>query len=300
MELRQLEIFRAIAEERHFGRAARRLFLAQPSVSQQLQRLEAEVGVRLVHRSSRRVWLTDAGEAFLREVERVFADVDRAVRVARQVAAAGAGALRVATNYPGSRLLILPLLERLRREEPHPGLLLREMGTPDQLAALARGDLDVGLVYGPIEHPDLAARHLLDVPVVATVRAGHALAGQATVSYGEIAGQRYITGYQGGGTRIEEVLLAEAARHGVRLTPARGLSDLSSYLLELEVADAIGFSSAIRGEQHRASGMHVLRLTPTEPSLEIHVAWHRRGDEPSVNTLVEQLTELAAEARRGA
>jgi DNA-binding transcriptional LysR family regulator len=171
MELRYLEVFRAIAEEKHFGRAAQRLFLAQPSVSQQLQRLEAEVGVRLVHRSSRKVELTAAGVVFLREVERIFADVERAVQLARQVAAGREGALRVATNYPASRLLVLPLLEQLRRAEPHLSLLLREMGTPDQLPAIARGDLDLGLVYGPVEHSPRGGAGTADV-VVPTTRPG--------------------------------------------------------------------------------------------------------------------------------
>ncbi|WP_432971348.1 LysR family transcriptional regulator [Dactylosporangium sp. CA-233914] len=292
-------MFRAIAAEKHFGRAAQRLFLAQSSVSQQLQRLEAEVGVRLVHRSSRRVELTAAGVVFLREVDRIFADVDRAIRIARQVAAGQEGALRVATNYPASRLLVAPLLDQLRRAQPQLGLLLREMGTPEQLHGLARGDLDVGLVYGPVEHPELSARHLLDVPVVATVRAGHPLATGSVVSYREIARHRYITGYRGGGTGIEEALLSEAARHGVRLAPSQGAGDLSSYLLELEATDAIGFSSRPRSEQSRASGMHVLRLAPTEPQLHIHVAWHRKSEEPAVNIVVEQLLGLAEDARRG-
>ncbi|MFG1951561.1 LysR family transcriptional regulator [Micromonospora sp. NPDC048830] len=300
MEFRYLEAFRAIAEEKHFGRAAQRLFLAQPSVTQQLQRLEAEVGVRLVHRSSRKVELTAAGVVFLGEVERIFADVERAVQLARQVGAGREGTLRVATNYPASRLLVLPLLEQLRRAEPQLGLLLREMSTPDQLPAIARGDLDLGLVYGSVDHPELHSRYLLDVPVVATVRAGHPLATLSALSYREIGRHRYLTGYRGGGTRIEKALLSEAARHGVRLAPAHGISDLSSYLLELEATDAIGFSSAPRGEQNRASGMHVLRLAPTEPRLEIHVAWRRKFPEPAVNIVVENLLRLADDVRRGA
>ncbi|MFC6022683.1 LysR substrate-binding domain-containing protein [Plantactinospora solaniradicis] len=292
-------MFRAIAEEKHFGRAAQRLFMGQPSVSQQLQRLEAEVGVRLVHRSSRKVELTAAGVVFLREVEMIFADVERAVRLARQVAAGREGALRVATNYPASRLLLLPLLEQLRRTEPQLGMLLREMSTTDQVPAIARGDLDLGLVYGPVDHPEVSARHLLEVPVVATVRAGHPLSEKTTLSYQEIGRHRYLTGYRGGGTRIEEALLNTAARHGVRLVPSHGINESSGYLLELEATDAIGFSSALRGEQNRASGMHVLRLTPTEPQLQIQVAWRRQAEEPAVNIVVEHLVRLAEDARRG-
>jgi DNA-binding transcriptional LysR family regulator len=99
----------------------------------------------------------------------------------------------VANNYPASRLLVLPLLEQLRHAEPQLGLLLREMSTPDQLPGIARGDLDLGLVYSPVDHPELAARYLLDVPVVATIRAGHPLAAQSTLSYQEVRRHRYLT-----------------------------------------------------------------------------------------------------------
>jgi DNA-binding transcriptional LysR family regulator len=297
MEFRQLEVFRMIAEELHFGRAAQRLFLAQPSVSQQLQKLEAEVGVRLVHRSSRSVQLTPAGKVFLTETERLFAAAERAVQLARQAAAGNRGALRIATNYPGSRLLLLPLLEQLRSQDAGLTTMLREMGTPEQLRSLLRGDLDIGLVYGPVDEAGIESRHLIDVPVVATVRPGHPLAGSDLLPLADIPDFPYLTGYAGGSTRIEEALLGAAASQGVRLRRASSLTDLSGYLLQLETTDAIGFCSSPRGEQSRANGMRVLRLSPVEPTLEIHVVWNRQNDEPLVNSVVAQLSQLAEALR---
>ncbi len=298
MELRQLEIFRAIAEELHFGRAAQRLFLAQASVSQQLQRLEADVGVRLVNRSSRTVRLTPAGKVFLAEAERVLSAADRAVDRARQVAAGRYGALRIATNYPASRLLLLPLLEDLRAQDPGLTTMLREMGSPDQLRALRLGDLDLALVYGPVDVPGITSTHLLDVPVVAIVRPGHPLAGRERLRFGELLGFPAMTGYEGGSPVIEDAMVATAAAHGVRLPRTPSTTDLSGYLLELETSDAIGFCSLPRAEQNRANGMHVLRLDPAEPILQIHVAWSEAGDEPLVNSVVAQLVRLAETARK--
>lgn len=293
MEFRQLEVFRMIAEELHFGRAAQRLYMAQPSVSHHLQKLEAEVGVRLVHRSSRSVQLTPAGKVFLAELERVFAATERATQLARQAAAGDRGALRIATNYPGSRLLLLPLLEGLRNRDAGLTTMLREMGSPDQLRALLRGDLDLGLVYGPVDDQGIETRHLIDVPIVATVRPGHPLAASDTLSLADVPRFPYLTGYSGGGTVIEDALLSAAAGAGVRLGRASSLTDLSGYLLELETTDAIGFSSLPRGEQSRANGMHLLRLSPIEPTLEIHVAWNPQHDEPLVNSVIAQLQRLA-------
>ncbi|MBE1876647.1 LysR family transcriptional regulator [Myceligenerans pegani] len=297
MELRQLEIFRAIAEELHFGRAAQRLFLAQASVSQQLQRLEAHVGVRLVDRSSRSVRLTPAGKVFLVEAERVLSAADRAVDRARQVAAGRSGALRIATNYPASRLLLLPLLEDLRAQEPGLTTMLREMSSPDQLRALRRGDLDLALVYGPVAVPGVASSHLLDVPVVAVVRPGHPLAERDRLRFDELLGYHAMTGYEGGSRVIEDAVVATAAVHGTRLPRSPSTTDLSGYLLELETSDAIGFCSLPRAEQNRANGMRVLRLVPAEPVLPIHVAWNESADEPLVNRVVAQLVRLAETVR---
>lgn len=300
MELRQLEIFRAIAEELHFGRAAQRLFLAQASVSQQLQRLEADVGVRLVYRSSRTVRLTPAGKVFLTEAERVLSAADRAVDRARQVAAGRHGALRIATNYPASRLLLLPLLEDLRAQDPDLSTMLREMGSPDQLRALRRGDLDLALVYGPVDAPGVSSTHLLDVPVVAIVRPGHPFAGRERLRFEELLGYPAMTGYEGGSLVIEDAMVAAAAAHGTRLPRTPSSTDLSGYLLELETSDAIGFCSLPRAEQNRANGMRVLRLDPVEPILPIHVAWSDAVDEPLVNSVVAQLVRLAETVRKAA
>ncbi|GAB3618157.1 hypothetical protein GCM10027416_27140 [Okibacterium endophyticum] len=294
MDFRQLDVFKAIAEELHFGRAAQRLYLSQASVSQSLQKLEADVGARLVHRSSRSVRLTPAGTVFLAEIQRVYAATERAVTLARQAAAGRRGTLRISTNYPASRLLLLPLLEELRRRDPGITTMLREMGSPDQLRSILRGDLDLGLVYGPVVTEGVASAHLLDVPVVATVRHGHPLAGSSTLDFSRIHEYPYLTGFAGGSTLIEDALVSTATGLGAALGRSSSNADLSGYLLELETTDTIGFSSLPRGEQSRANGMHLLRLAPVEPMLQIHAAWNgQAGDEPLVNTVVEQLRRLA-------
>ena len=297
MEFRHLEVFRAIAEELHFGRAAQKLFMAQPSVSQALQKLEADVGVHLVFRSSRNVQLTPAGTVFLAEIDGVFGAVDHAVALARQAAHQRGGPLRIATNYPASRLLLLPLLEDLRQRDPGMTTLLRELSSPEQLRALLRGELDLGLVYGPVDEPGLGSEYLLSVPAVAIVRSGHPLAGDDRLSFDKISEFPYLTGFAAAKSAVERVIVAAAAEQGVRLASASESSDLASYQLELETTNSIGFCSLPRGEQSRANGMHLLRLSPVEPELEIHVAWNLQQDEPSVNTVISRLVRLAESIR---
>lgn len=297
MELRQLETFRVLAEELHFGRTAERLFVAQPSVSQQLRRLEEELGVRLVHRTSRSVRLSPAGTAFLAEAERVLAAVERARVVARNAASGQQGTLRMAANFPASRLLLLPLLERLRASSPGVTTMLRELGSAEQLRELVRGDLDLALVYGPVEVPGVRSEHLLDVPVAALVRAQHPLASRTSVTLAEAVTGSYVTGFAGGSTAIEEALVEAGAAAGVRVRPARSAADLAGHLLELEMADVIAFSSLPRAERGRGQGMHVLRITPHEPMLHLYAAWADGQDEPLVNNAVTTLLRLAEERR---
>ena len=118
VELRQLRYFVAVAEELHFRRAAARLHISQPPLSQQISRLEEELGCRLLTRSRRRVELTAAGEAFLRDARAMLAELDVAVATVRRIETGQAGVLRV--NFVGSALLsIVPgIVQRFRRGRP--------------------------------------------------------------------------------------------------------------------------------------------------------------------------------------
>ncbi|WP_345655056.1 LysR family transcriptional regulator, partial [Pseudonocardia tropica] len=118
MELRHLHSFLTLAEELHFGRAAQRLHMAQPSLSQQIQRLEQSLGTQLVARSSHEVHLTPAGEAFVVEAQAVLSRVDRAKETTRHAAEGRAGTVRVGCNLPAAQGVLPRVLARLRSELP--------------------------------------------------------------------------------------------------------------------------------------------------------------------------------------
>lgn len=151
MELRQLRYFVAVAEELHFRRAAERLHMSQPPLSQQIAALETELGCRLLARTRRRVELTAAGEAFLREAKTILARLEAAGETARAIDAGQLGLLRV--SFVGSALLsIVPRAVRdFRREYPRVEVELHERSTVDQLEALGSQSVDVALVRPPIE-----------------------------------------------------------------------------------------------------------------------------------------------------
>jgi DNA-binding transcriptional LysR family regulator len=188
MELRQLRYFVAVAEELHFRRAAARLHVSQPPVSQQVQALEREVGCLLLHRTRRRVELTAAGEAFLRDVRALLSELDSAVATARRVATGESGRLRI--NFVGSALLsIVPdAVQRFRTRRPGVELEIRESATVDQLRAVAAGAVDVGLVRPPFSQlGELRAEVVLRERTVAVLPAAHPLSALKRIPLSRLA-----------------------------------------------------------------------------------------------------------------
>jgi DNA-binding transcriptional LysR family regulator len=190
VELRQLRYFVAVAEELHFRRAAARLHISQPPLSQQISQLEDELGCRLLNRTRRSVELTPAGETFLRDARAMLGELEAAVATARRVDAGQAGLLRV--SFVGSALLsIVPgIIQRFRRGRPEVEIELRERSTLAQLRALSVGVMDVGLVRPPIEPDDaLHTEVVMRERTVAAIPAGHPLARLARVPLKRLAAE---------------------------------------------------------------------------------------------------------------
>ncbi|WP_424892751.1 LysR substrate-binding domain-containing protein [Streptomyces sp. XH2] len=195
MELRQLRYFVTVAEELHFGRAAERLVIGQPAVSQQIRRLERELRIELFDRSPRLVRLTAAGQAFLPAARAVLAAEDTARAVAAELAGGGAGVFRLGT--------ITGLGERLDRvleafEEQAPGVRVELVALPvrDRLARLADGRLDAAFVRGADPAAGTAAaqggaglhrRVVWEDELMAAIPARHPLADRPAVGLAELA-----------------------------------------------------------------------------------------------------------------
>ena len=188
MELRQLRYFVAVAEELHFRRAAARLHISQPPLSQQISRLERELGCRLLQRTRRRVELTAAGRAFLRDARALLHELDGAVETARRIDAGQTGRLRI--SFVGSALLsIIPTaVQRFRAVRPDVEIELRERSTEDQLRAVVDGTVDVGLIRPPIAQSDhLHIELVMREPTVAALPVGHPLSALRRVPLARMA-----------------------------------------------------------------------------------------------------------------
>jgi DNA-binding transcriptional LysR family regulator len=180
MELRHLRYFIGVAEELHFGRAAQRLGISQPPLSQQIRALEEELGVSLFDRSSRRVALTAAGRLFLVEARRTLAQADHAMTVARRAELGEIGELNLgfSTSAPFTAV-VSQALYSFRQRHPGVRLLLNEMTRDEQIEGLAARELDVGFIRGftlPVLPPEIRVLPLIEEPLLLAMRSGHALA----------------------------------------------------------------------------------------------------------------------------
>lgn len=190
--LRQLRYFVAVAEELHFGRAATRLTMAQPPLSQQIKRLEDHVGVRLLERDRRNVSLTDAGRVFLQDARSVLEAVDGAARRARRVAAGEEGELTVAFAHSVMAHVLPVIIRRFREEAPDVRLELRELSTAAQLSGVLAGELDLGFTREPLPDPGLLFHTVVREPLVVALPAGHPLASRVKVDVTELAGEPFV------------------------------------------------------------------------------------------------------------
>ncbi|MDD2704712.1 MAG: LysR substrate-binding domain-containing protein [Acidocella sp.] len=187
MELRHLRYFIAVAEELNFTRAAQRLNTAQPSLSQQIQDLEHEVGTPLFIRTKRSVSLTTAGQVFLDEARLTLAQSRRAIASARRAAEIDGQKLTVGF-VPAAEIKIFPhILTFMRAHFPKLQLQLQSLTTMEQRAALLRGDIDIAFLRLPMEDAGLKAQTVLRERLVAVLPANHALASRTQVSLTELA-----------------------------------------------------------------------------------------------------------------
>ncbi|HWC16356.1 MAG TPA: LysR substrate-binding domain-containing protein [Terriglobales bacterium] len=216
IELRHLRYFVAVGEELHFGRAARRLHLAQPPLSQQIRKLEEIIGHRLFTRTSRAVKLTSAGEIFLDRARRTLRSIDEDMEEVRRVGRGEVGFLKV--GFIGSSMLTrLPaMLGHYRRQFPKVNLQLKEFHTSGVIQALLDNSLDVGFLRdsGPID--GLEVEPLFSEPFIAVVPSRHPLAKRKALSGAELRDEAFVFFSPLASQRAYDKAISICEAHGYR------------------------------------------------------------------------------------
>jgi DNA-binding transcriptional LysR family regulator len=273
MELRQLRTFIAVAELRHFARAASLCNLSQPAVSHQIALLEEELGAKLLNRAARRVSLTVAGEVFLEEARRILGAVDRANERMQEVARGAVGRIRLgATATPGLYLLP-PLLATYRHE--HESYDLRFEIAPVHAIAerVARNDLDMAIVAGALPSAELQTRALLRDDLVIIAPTGSTLAQARSVTPTQLEKETWLLREEGSDTRRQ--LSMWWHRH--HLAPARTMTFDGPDAVKRAVMAGLGIAMASRltvEEDMAARRLARVPVKATLPTREFFVVDH--------------------------
>ncbi|HET7369682.1 MAG TPA: LysR substrate-binding domain-containing protein [Gammaproteobacteria bacterium] len=273
MNLRDLQYLLALAEHRHFGRAAEASFVSQPTLSTQIKKLEDELGVTLVERGSRQVLLTEAGKAILERARDALADVDEIRRIAKRMRDPEAQTIRLGI-FPTLGPYLLPhVLPVVRQRFPKLELLLVEEKTEDILARLREGRLDAVVVALPVPDEGLKTTFLFEEPFVLAAPKDHELAKRQSVVLEDLIGRNLLLLEEGHCLRdqaLEVCQLAGANERG-------GFRATSLETLRYMVAGGAGITLlpvlATKPPTAPVEGLQLIEFRDGAPSRRIAMLW---------------------------
>jgi LysR family transcriptional regulator, transcription activator of glutamate synthase operon len=264
MEIRQLRYLVALADERHFTRAAAREHIAQPALSQQIRRLEQEVGLALVERTTRRVTVTEAGKTLVARARRVLSEVDAANAEMQALAGVRAGHVTVGTMHTMGPVDVSLALAMFHERHPGVELTVREQSS-EELAEMLRDDvLDLAFlsVTERMESHGLVLHQLVSEELVAVLPHDHPLAGRRRLRMAELADEQFVSYREG--ARLRELLTSAARQAGFE--PQIKLESNESERIRRLVARGMGVAILPQSDADRSAG-HLAVAALIEPSL---------------------------------
>ncbi|EIU3496348.1 LysR family transcriptional regulator [Pseudomonas aeruginosa] len=300
MELRHLRYFIAVAEELHFGRAAERLGISQPPLSQQIQALEEEIGARLFERTNRRVELTDAGRLFLDESRQVLAQVDKAVLLARRAHLGELGELKIGFTSSAPFTSTIPSsIHAFRKAYPDVHLDLQEMSSRQVLKALLEESLQVGVIR-PLALPD--AVHWVELfrePLVAVLRAGHPLAAGSEdgLAIAALAEEPFVFFPRSYGTGLYDQVIALTRQAGFSPRIAQEASEAMTIIGLVSAGLGVSILPA-SFRRTRVDGVVYRTLSDPEATTAVWLVRRQNEGSPLALSFIDLVTREAASLRR--
>ncbi|EMQ5465596.1 LysR family transcriptional regulator [Pseudomonas aeruginosa] len=300
MELRHLRYFIAVAEELHFGRAAERLGISQPPLSQQIQALEEEIGARLFERTNRRVELTDAGRLFLDESRQVLAQVDKAVLLARRAHLGELGELKIGFTSSAPFTSTIPSsIHAFRKAYPDVHLDLQEMSSRQVLKALLEESLQVGVIR-PLALPD--AVHWVELfrePLVAVLRADHPLAAGSEdgLAIAALAEEPFVFFPRSYGTGLYDQVIALTRQAGFSPRIAQEASEAMTIIGLVSAGLGVSILPA-SFRRARVDGVVYRTLSDPEATTAVWLVRRQNEGSPLALSFIDLVTREAASLRR--
>ncbi len=288
MELRHLRYFAAVAETRHFGRAAEQLLMAQPALSQSIRQLERELGTPLFTRTTRQVRLTPAGEFLQGEALRILAAVENSARGVRRIAEGRQGLVRIAFTGSAAHTQ-LPALARIVKSEL-PGLALEihaDLLTPAQVDGLTDGSLDLAVLRPPLGGCDgVTVRTIESDPLVLAVAADHPLATAPTVAMSDLRSEPFVL-FASNESAVNAAIRRSCDAAGFVPQMAHQAAGIS---VQLPLV-AAGLGVALVPSSARAAPLDgvIFRDVPDAGAVDLALAWRSDETNPAVLQVLEAL-----------
>ncbi len=304
MELRHLRYFVAVAEELNFSRAAGRMYLSQPALSQQIHKLEQELGVGLFDRTRNRVALTEAGKTLLEGARRVLVQVEQITRSTREVGGAERSHLGVGFPEYANHTLVADVLQAFQRRYPYVELEEHELFTLQetllQVDKLRDGSLHAGFLLAPVQDEELNSEHVLDIDLVAAIPEGHPLAANDEVRIRELEDERIILFSRRFHPYCYDYVVECCREAGfepdvVQRKEPQLYSGATTYRM---VASGVGIGIVARPlvSPSRLPGVVFRPLREPAPVLGLAVTWKKEDNSPNLQAFLEVVREFAASA----
>lgn len=286
IELRHLRYFIAVAEELHFGRAAERLHMAQPPLSQQIRQLEEQLGFQLFYRTKRSVELTEAGQVFLRESRKLFNQLEQAIEAGRQVSRGEKGQIVIGFISSAAYNVLPVILRSFRSQVPGVRLELHEMPTTEQLDWLREGKIDVGLLRPPVEDKTLNLMTIVREPMVVAFPENHPFIEQDQIALSSLVNEDFIL--------FPRLLSPRAYDQIISLCQQAGFSpNVVQEAMQMQtivslVAGGIGVAIVpISLQNMQRTGVIYRPLEEPTPCAEVALVWRQNDISPSVQRFLD-------------
>ena len=291
MELRHLRYFITVAEELNFSKAALKLYTAQPSLSQQIKDLEEDVGVKLLHRTKRKVELTEEGAVFLEQARLTLAQADKAVAMARQVSQAKQQMLRIGF-VPVAEMKIFPyVLPNLRVQNADLKIELLSMNNSDQSKAIKKGELDVTFTRQSLQSDEIESQFVLREPLIFILPKDHPLAKYERIPVKALNGIDFIIPAVEQSQTLHGLILDFAKANNIELNVVQKADNILFNINSI----GMGLGCTILPAYIAPLTMSNTVIRPLDvelPHLDLYVSYRKQGTSAAVGKFMELLTRV--------
>lgn len=293
MELRGLRYFLAVAQELHFGRAAARLHISQPPLTEHIKRLEAELGVLLFDRTKRSVRITPAGEALVPQARRLLGDFEDLYQVVRRADEGLNGILR--TGFMSSATFggLDQLPEQLTRHLPGVSITWHGLPTSEQVEALRASQLDLGIVHLPADTRGLQVRTIARNELVVAMHTGHPLARRRKIGLAELRDDSFVLSPRPSAPGLHDLIIATCQRSGYSPLIRHRARDLLSIVSLISIGAGVSLVPAWLAGSKFPNTVYV-RLKEDAPQVELGIAWDPENPSPVLRRTLEVLEPVFA------